>query len=188
MTKDLRWRVVILQAVMIVILAFGAGIGAWAHNFTHDQVASQLSGQAIVFPAAGSASLKALPAADDTAMTQYAGQTMTTGDQAHVYAEHFIAVHLGLIGQGKTYDYFSGKSIAEATSNPKQSAADEATALTLFRGDTLRALLDQAWAFWFIGQIALYACIGLVVAALAVACTLIFELFVAPKQLRPATP
>jgi len=108
---------------------------------------------------------------------------MTTGDQAHVYAEHFIAVHLGLIGQGKAYDYFSGKSIAEATSNRTQSAADEATALTLFRGDTLRALLDQAWAFWFIGEIALYACIGLIAAAVVAFLSLLFEVFVAPKHL-----
>ena len=43
-------------------------------------------------------------------------------------------------------------------------------------------MLDQAWAFWFIGQIALYACVGLVVAALAVLASLLFEVFVAPKQ------
>jgi len=182
MSKDLRWRIIVLQVVVIVIFAFGAVIGAWAHNFTHDQVGSQLSEQDIVFPAANSAAITALPAADAAAMKQYAGQAMTTGDQAHVYAEHFIKVHLGEIGQGKTYDYFSGKSIAEATTNPKLSAADETTALTLFRGDTLRSLLDQAWAFWFIGTIALYACIGLVVAAAAVFASLLFEIFVAPKQ------
>jgi hypothetical protein len=182
MSKDLRWRVVALQLVLIIMLAFGAAIGGWAHNFTHDQVASQLSDQQIVFPAADSASIKALPAADAAAMTEYAGQTMSTGDQAHVYAENFIKVHLGLIGQGKAYGYFSSKSIGEATSNPKLSATDEATALTLFRGDTLRALLDQAWAFWFIGQIALYACIGLVIGALAVLATLVFEVFFAPKR------
>ncbi len=186
MSTDLRWRIIALQVVVIIIFAFGAVIGAWAHNFTHDQVGSQLSEQQIVFPAANSAAITALPAADASAMKQYAGQPMTTGDQAHVYAEHFIKVHLGEIGQGKTYDYFSGKSIAEATTNPKQSAADEATALTLFRGDTLRALLDQAWAFWFIGTIALYACIGLVVATVAVVGSLLFEVFVAPK--RQATP
>ncbi len=182
MTKDLRWRIVALQAVMVVVFAFGAGIGFWAHNFTHDQVGSQLSEQQIVFPAANSAAITSLPSADGSAMAQYAGQTMTTGYQAHAYAEHFIAVHLKEIGQGKTYDYYSGKSIAEATTNPKQSAADEATTLTLFRGDTLRSLLDQAWAFWFIGDIALYAGIGLVVVAAAIFLSLLFEVFVAPKR------
>jgi hypothetical protein len=38
MSKDLRWRIIALQVVVIVIFAFGAVIGAWAHNFTHDQV------------------------------------------------------------------------------------------------------------------------------------------------------
>ena len=52
MSKDLRWRIVVLQVALILIFAFGAGIGAWAHNFTHDQVAIQLSGQQIVFPIA----------------------------------------------------------------------------------------------------------------------------------------
>jgi hypothetical protein len=186
MSKDLRWRIIALQVVVVVLFAFGAVLGAWAHTFTHDQVGSQLSEQQIVFPAANSAAIRALPTADAAAMKQYAGQPMTTGDQAHVYAEHFIRVHLGLIGQGKTYDYFSGKSMAEATTNPTLSAADNATALTLFRGDTLRSLLDQAWAFWFIGSIALYACIGLVVAAVAVFISLLFEIFVASK--RHATP
>jgi hypothetical protein len=186
MSKDLRWRIIALQVVVIVLFTFGAVLGAWAHNFTHDQVSSRLSEQQIVFPAANSAAITALPVADAAAMEHYAGQTMITGDQAHVYAEHFIRVHLGLIGQGKTYDYFSGKSIAEATTNPILSAADNATALTLFRGDTLRSLLDQAWAFWFIGAIALYACIGLVVAAVAVFLSLLFEVFVASK--RQATP
>lgn len=181
MTKDLRWRIIALQVVVTIVFAFGAGIGFWAHNFTHDQVSSQLSAQQIVFPAANSAAITALPAADASAMTQYAGQTMTTGDQAHTYAENFIKVHLGIIGQGKTYDYFSGKSIAEAKSNPTQSAADEATTLTLFRGDTLRSLLDQAWAFWFVGDIALYAGIGLVVATVAAFLSLIFEVFVARR-------
>jgi hypothetical protein len=181
MTKDLRWRIIALQLVVTIIFAFGAGIGFWAYNFTHDQVSSQLSAQQIVFPAANSAAITALPAAEASAMAQYAGQTMTTGDQAHTYAENFIKVHLGIIGQGKTYDYFSSKSIAEATSNPKQSAADEATTLTLFRGDTLRSLLDQAWAFWFVGDLALYAGIGLVIAAVAVFLSLIFEVFVAQR-------
>ncbi len=182
MSKDLRWRVVALQVVVTIVFAFGAGVGFWAHNFTHDQVGSQLTAQQIVFPAANSPAITSLPAADAGAMAQYAGQTMSTGYQAHAYAEHFIAVHLNKIGQGKTYDYYSGKSQAEATTNPTASAADQATTLTLFRGDTLRSLLDQAWAFWFIGDIALYAGIGLTAAAVAVFLSLIFEAFVAPKR------
>jgi hypothetical protein len=147
MTKELRWRVIILQIVVIVLLAFGAGIGFWAHNFTHDLISSQLSEQQIVVPTASSAKIKSLPAADVSALAQYEGQTIADGYQAHAYADHIIRVDLNTIGHGKAYGYYSAKSIAEAKTNPKQSAADEATALTLFRGDTLRSLLDQAWAF-----------------------------------------
>jgi hypothetical protein len=182
MTKDLRWRVIALQAIVTILFAFGAGVAYWAHNFTQDQVRSQLVEQQIVFPATGSPALTALPAADASAMTQYAGQSMTNGYQAHTYAEHFIAVHLKEIGQGKPYDYWSGKAMAEQKTNPKLSAADEATALTLFRGETLRSLLNQAWAFWFIGDIALYAAIGLTVGAVVVFLTFLFEVFVAPQR------
>src|SRR5690242_13502107 len=109
MNKDLRWRVIALQVVLTIVFAFGAGVCYWAHSFTQDQIRSQLVEQQIVFPAANSGAITALPATDASAMTQYAGQTMTNGYQAHAYAEHFIAVHLKEIGQGKPYDYYSGK-------------------------------------------------------------------------------
>jgi hypothetical protein len=180
--SNLRWRVVVLQVVLVVILAFSAGVGYWASSFVHDQVRSQLSSQQIVFPPANSAAIKALPPADAKAMRRYAGQVVTTGDQAHTYAEHFIAVHLKEIGQGKTYAYWSGKALAEQKTNPKQFAIDNNIALTLFRGETLRALLDEAWGFWFVGDIALYAAIGLTVGAVAVFLALLFELLVARRQ------
>jgi hypothetical protein len=181
MTREIRWRIVTLQLVLTLVLAFGAGVAIAAHNFTHDQVTTQLSQQQIVFPPAGSAALKALPAANAAAMSQYAGQTMTTGDQAHTYANNFIAVHLKEIGQGKTYAYWSGIAINPAT--PKaQAAKAEATALTLFRGETLRSLLLNAWAFWFVGTIALYAAFGLGFAALLVFLTFLFELLIAPRR------
>src|SRR5438270_1341563 len=101
MTRELRWRIITLQIVGTLILAFCAGVGFWAHNFTHDQVSSQLTAQNIVFPPANSAAIKALPATNASAMNQYGGQQMTNGDQAKTYAENFIAVHLNEIGQGK---------------------------------------------------------------------------------------
>ena len=188
MTKDLRWRTVALQIVVTLVFAFGAGIGFWAHNFTHDQVSSQLSEQQIVFPAANSPAIKALPAADAAAMNQYAGQTMTTGDQAHVWANNFIAVHLKEIGAGKTYDYYSGKALAEQSTNPKQYNVDNGIALTLFRGETLRSLLLQAWAFWFAGTLALYAAIGLTVGSIAVFLAFLFELLWVPRRKETPVP
>lgn len=104
------------------------------------------------FPATSSAEFKALPPADQAAMAPYAGQLMTTGAQAHVYADNFIAYHLTLIGGGKTYSQLSAESLA----NPKDAAL-AAQVDTVFRGTTLRGLLLNAYAFWQIGQIALIA-------------------------------
>ncbi len=182
MTNDIRWRILSLQIIGVLVLGFCAGVGYWAHSFTHDQVTAQLSQQQIMFPPANSAAIKALPAADASAMSQYAGQTMTTGSQAHVWANNFIAVHLKAIGSGKTYDYYSGKAIAEAKSNAKQSAVDSGIALTLFRGETLRSLLLQAWAFWFAGTLALYAAIGLTLGAAAVFVSFLFELMMVSRR------
>src|SRR5947209_963180 len=182
MTTSIRWRILTLQIVAIVILAFTAGVAFWGHSFTHDQVSTQLSEQQITFPAATSPAIKALPASDASAMTQYAGQAMTTGYQAETYANHFIAVHLKEIGQGKTYAYWSGKALAEQTSNPKQFAIDNGIALTLFRGETLRGLLLNAYAFWFVGVLALYAAIALVIAAFAVFLAFLYELVMVPRR------
>jgi hypothetical protein len=182
MTHELRWRIITLQVVATLVLAFCAGVGYWAHNFTHDQVQSQLSEQQITFPVAASPALKALPAANASEMSKYAGQTMVNGDQAKTYAQNFIAIHLKEIGQGKTYSYWSGKALAEQKTNPTQFAADNGIALTLFRGETLRSLLLQAWAFWFVGTLALYAAIGLTLGTIVVFLALLFELFIAPAR------
>jgi len=48
--------------------------------------------------------------------------------------------------------------------------------------EIVRSLLLNAWAFWFVGTLALYAAIGLGFAALIVFLALLFELLVAPKR------
>src|ERR1039458_10846411 len=92
MTKALRWRVLVLQAGLVLILGFVAGFAFWAAGFTHNAVTTQLAAQNITFPAANSAELTALPAVDRTAMQQYAGDVMTTGPQAEVWADNFIQI------------------------------------------------------------------------------------------------
>ena len=185
MTRDLRWRVVTLQIVLVFALAFTAGFLYWASGFTHSYVHDQLTAQQITFPPAGSAALKALPASDAQAMAQYAGQPLATGEQAQTYANHFIAVHLRAIGGGQTYAQVSALALAKPTD---QKLAAEVQ--TLFRGETLRGLLLNAWGWWTVGSYALWAAIGLTVAGIAVLAALLFEVLVAPKRAtapRPAT-
>ncbi len=139
---------VILTAVLIV-----AGVLlVWGHSYANNQVTSQLSAQKIVFPTTSSSEFKILPAANRAAMAPYAGQLMTTGAQAQVYANDFIGRHLVLIGGGKTYSQLS----AAAMATPKNAAlAGQVEAV--FKGTTLRSMLLEAYGFWQIGQIALIA-------------------------------
>jgi hypothetical protein len=140
--------------VLTVVLAIGGGLLLWGHSVVNTDVHNQLAAQKIVFPAANSPEIKALPAADVTAMKQYAGQTMTTGGQAEIYADHFIAVHLNKIGGGKTYSQLSAQSLA----NPKDAAlADQVQ--SVFRGETLRGMLLNAYGWWQVGQIMLVSAI-----------------------------
>jgi hypothetical protein len=136
-----------------VLLAAGVLLG-WGHSFASNQVTTQLSAQKITFPTTSSPEFKILPKADQVQMAKYAGQRMTTGAQAETYANYFIARHLYLIGGGKTYSQLSTLSMAQ----PK-NAALAGQVQTIFRGDTLRSMLLNAYAFWQMGQIALIASI-----------------------------
>lgn len=136
-------------------LAIAGGLLLWAHSYTASQVTTQLTAQKITFPPAGSAELKALPAGDATAMTRYAGLEMSTGTQARVYADNFIAVHLTKIGGGKTYSQLS----AEAIAKPKDTAL-AAQVDTVFKGTTLRSMLLNAYGWWQLGQIALWGAVA----------------------------
>jgi hypothetical protein len=65
--------------------------------------------------------------------------------------------------------------VAQTETNPTVKAQDQATGDTLFKGNTLRTMLNTAWTFSVIGQIALLAAIGLFVASLIILATLVFE-------------
>ena len=144
--------------VLAFVLAVAGGLLLWAHNFVGDNVHSQLAAQQIYFPKAGSDALKS----DEIGpyLNQYAGQQLTTGAQAQAYADHFIAVHLKEIGGGQTYAQLSAQAMANPTD---QKLAG--TVATMFKGETLRGLLLNAYAFDTMGQIALIAGITSFVAA-----------------------
>ena len=139
--------------LIAAVLLIAGGLLTWAHSFVNDQVKSQLSQQQIFFPKAGDAQLK--EAAIGPYLTKYAGQQLTSGAQAEAYADHFIAVHLEGIGGGKTYAQLS----TQAQANPNDTKL-AATVNTMFKGETLRGLLLNAYAFWKMGQIALIAAIA----------------------------
>jgi hypothetical protein len=140
----------------VTLIASGALL-LWAHSFIGGEVHTQLAAQQIFFPAANS---KAVAAPEFAAMRQYGGQQLTTGAQAEVYADHFIASHLKAAGGGKTYAQLSAEAIAQ----PKNTAL-AAQVATAFKGETLRGLLLNAYAFGTMGMIAGIAAIAAFIAA-----------------------
>jgi hypothetical protein len=139
-------------AVLTAVLILAGGLLTWGANFAENNVHNQLAAQQIYFPEKGSEAL-ASPEIGPY-LNKYAGQQLTTGDQAKAYADHFIAVHLKAIGGGKTYAQLS----TEAQANPNDTAL-AAKVNTMFKGETLRGMLLNAYAFGKIGQIAQIAAI-----------------------------
>ena len=144
--------------VLAVVLTVAGGLLFWAHSFVADQVTTQLSSQQIFFPDKGSDALN--DPAVKPYLSQYAGQQLTTGPQARAYADHFIAVHLEEMTGGQTYAQLSAKAMA----NPDDQKLAGLVA-TVFKGETLRGLLLNAYAFSQMGTIALYGAIASFVGA-----------------------
>ena len=174
MTQGLRWRIFVLQVGLIGILAFCSGFLFWGSSFVGGQVHDELTQQQIFFPAAGS---PALSAQEFPTLQQYAGQQLTTGDQARAYANDFINVHLQAVASGQTYSQVSAKAQTDPTNTKLQ-----AQKTTLFQGETLRGLLLNAYGWSTVGTYAFYVAIGLAVAAFAVFLAFVYELVYATKR------
>jgi hypothetical protein len=145
----MSWAGVAIAVIMLV----AGGLLTWAHVFVNDQVHSQLSAQKIFFPKAGDEGLK--DPKIGPYLNQYAGQQLVDGAQARAYADHYIAVHIEEMAGGQTYSQLS----AAARANPDDAKA-QGLVETAFKGETLRGLLLNAYAFWQMGQIAFIASIA----------------------------
>jgi hypothetical protein len=132
--------------VLVAVFCVAGALLLWGRSYTHDSVSSQLAAQKIFFPPANS---PAIAAPEFAPMHQYAGQQLTTGPQAKVYADSFIANHLKEIGGGKTYAELSSQLQTD-----KSNTQLAQTVQTMFQGETLRGLLLSSYAFWTLGSIA----------------------------------
>ena len=128
------------------------GLLLWGSAYVHNTVQGQLSAQQISFPpAAAFAHPKAgteITPSMIPSVSQYAGQQMLTGQQAEAYADHFIAVHIPNIAGGKTYSQLSTESQAQPTNTQLAGQVS-----TVFKGETLRSMLLNAYGWWKISQI-----------------------------------
>jgi hypothetical protein len=139
--------------MLTIVLLVAGGLLYWGYSFANNNVHDQLAAQKIYFPPKGSPALA--PPEVGRYLNQYAGQQLINGAQAQAYADHFIGVHLNEAAGGKTYAQVS----SQAQQNPNDAKL-AAQVQTLFRGESLRGMLLNAYAFWKIGQIALLASIA----------------------------
>jgi hypothetical protein len=155
--------------VLAVFLLLASGLLFYANRFVANEVHDQLAAQKITMPT-DKTGLASLPPADKAALEPYAGQQMTTGQQAQAYADHFIAVHLQEAAGGQTYSQVSGQYLAQCSDPAAAQSADcvklNGQKQTLFQGETLRGLLLYAYAFATMGTIAGYAAIAALVGAI----------------------
>lgn len=117
------------------LLAVGVLLG-WGSSSLGADVESQLRDQRIVFPQAGPAT--AHPEIGPF-INKYAGQAVTTGEQARAYADHYLAVKLVESTGGRTYAELS----AGVQVNPADAQLGELAEIA-FRGETLRNTLLEA--------------------------------------------
>lgn len=147
----------LLSAVLIIL----GGILQYGGNFASDQVASQLKPQAITIPADNGD-----PKATADVKKFFAdngNMIMMTGKQAQMYADHYIGFHLSAM---PTYAAASNANRAAAgalatdpASADLQAKAKQAagTVETVFKGQALRGMLLNAYAFGMLGDIAMVA-------------------------------
>ena len=140
------------SAALAAVLLVAGSLLLWGSAYVHNTVQGQLASQQIYFPPA-SAFAHAKAGTEITpgmipSVSQYAGQQLLTGQQAEAYADHFIAVHIADMAGGKTYSQLSTESLAQPGNT--QLAA---TVSTVFKGETLRSMLLNAYGWWKVSQI-----------------------------------
>jgi hypothetical protein len=197
MNKATRWRIISLQAMLVVILAAASGFLFYQGTFVTGMVHDQLVAQQIYFP--GTDQVKAGgsldPAKFPAELTAYAGQQVDNGDKARVYGNDFIGTHLKGIAAGKTYSQVSSANSAlnaqiaatpitdpNYTALQAQAATLAGQKASLFQGEMLRGTLLNSWGWWMVGNYTTYAAVGLMIAALGVLGALVFELQIAGRK------
>ena len=197
MNSAIRWRIITLQAVMVVVLA-GAAIFAFGlGTFTTGQIRDELTAQQIYFP--GTDQIKAGGALDPAKFPQeirdQAGNQVSDGNQARIYANDFLGVHLQGVAGGLTYasvgtkvSQLSAQLASTSKDDPKYADLQKQIATlngqrdTLFKGETLRSMLLNAYGWWTIGIYTTYAAFALMLAAIVVLGAMVFEFAAARRR------
>jgi hypothetical protein len=164
--------------VAALVMAVAGGLLTWGSSFAADYVDTELSAQNISFPPA---EVLAAEGRDD--LVDFGGEQVNTGVEAEAYAS-FIAGHVANTADGMTYAEIPDREARAAVEEAREAGASEAEIAeleaeaqaltqqrdTVFKGEMLRGVLLNAYAWSTVGQIAGIAAIAaLVGAALMVA-------------------
>jgi hypothetical protein len=151
MRRNSRFAALAGFALAAILLAAG-GLLLWGSTYVHNTVQGQLASQQIYFPpkaafahpqVGGEITPNMIPS-----VSQYAGQQLLTGQQAEAYADHFIAQHVTDMTGGKTYSQLSSASLAQPNNTKLAGLVS-----TVFKGETLRSMLLNAYGWWKVSQI-----------------------------------
>ena len=154
-----RSLLAVAGAALAAVLLIAGGLLIWGSAYVHNTVQGQLAAQQITFPpasafahpkAGGEITPNMIPS-----VSQYAGQQLLTGQQAEAYADHFIAQHIADMGGGKTYSQLSAESMAQPANTQLSGLV-----ATVFKGETLRSMLLNAYGWWKVSQITYIAALA----------------------------
>lgn len=157
--------------IAVVLVAMGAA-AIYGGSFALSNVRDRLAPQNITFPPA-----EAMSDFDKSeGLTPFAGQRVDSGTEAEAFSR-YIGGHLAEVNEGATYSETSSESRAYAAEVGEDPTAAESAKMgelsgqvdTLFRGETLRGMLLNAYGWWTVGQITMWAGIGAVIAGLFLA-------------------
>ena len=146
MNKAIRWRIVSLQAMLVIILMGASGFLFYEGSFVTGMVKDELTAQQVFFPAADQ--IKAGGALDPAEFPQeirdQAGNQVTDGNQARIYANDFLGKHLQTVAGGSTYASIGTKISAANAALAAASKTDPNYATLQANVATLNGAEDHA--------------------------------------------
>jgi hypothetical protein len=149
-------------AVLAVVLLLAGAAAIYGGNFGRDNVTDRLEPQRISFPPA-----EAMTPEETEEVGDFAGETVLDGNQAEAFSR-YIGIHLADVNEGATYAETSAAAMEEGL-DPDVAADLQGKADTLFKGESLRAILLNAYGWWVVSTLALWVGYGLVLAGIVLA-------------------
>ncbi len=149
----------VVLAVALIVLG---GLAIYGGNFGQQNVRDKLAPEKVSFPP-----LSAMTDEEKATVGDFAGQQVVNGEQAKGFSD-YIAGHLEAVNDGKTYSETSAAAREEGLA-PDVAAELQGKADTLFKGETLRSILLNAYGWWTVSTIAKYAGYLMVVAGILLA-------------------